>query len=334
MAISSLSDLSRENLADTFATLRAQDRIAGFIHHDLDWRTVALKEPEFVVRMQEGVRPLEVLQQVHQLIDDPEAFFLILGSVSSLLGGAGFARSAIADAYALWVHAQRRRQGLNCQLLHLTQSEQELEQDAAARTAMQGSGLQPLQRSQIVQAIARVLGGQGQCGLLNVDWQQLKGLYLSVLPWPLLEHLGAADSAADQRLAELIGLPPLQQRRAMQALVCEVVGQVFGVADGLELDVRKGFFDMGMSSVMSLDLRSRLGRALSIDLPSTFGFEYTSIEQVTDYLMGQLLAPETREPVAAPEPVSPASRHQDLHELSRAELIGALEDELRDIANY
>ena len=91
---------------------------------------------------------------------------------------------------------------------------------------------------------------------------------------------------------------------------------------------------MGMSSVMSLDLRSRLGRALSIDLPSTFGFEYTSIEQVTDYLMGQLLAPETREPVAAPEPVSPASRHQDLHELSRAELIGALEDELRDIANY
>lgn len=334
MAISSLSDLSRENLADTFATLRAQDRIAGFIHLDLDWRTVALKEPEFVVRMQEGVRPLEVLQQVHQLIDDPEAFFLILGSVSSLLGGAGFARSAIADAYALWVHAQRRRQGLNCQLLHLTQSEQELEQDAAARTAMQGSGLQPLQRSQIVQAIARVLGGQGQCGLLNVDWQQLKGLYLSVLPWPLLEHLGAADSAADQRLAELIGLPPLQQRRAMQALVCEVVGQVFGVADGLELDVRKGFFDMGMSSVMSLDLRSRLGRALSIDLPSTFGFEYTSIEQVTDYLMGQLLAPETREPVAAPEPVSPASRHQDLHELSRAELIGALEDELRDIANY
>ncbi|RBL66329.1 hypothetical protein C3E98_038140, partial [Pseudomonas sp. MWU13-2625] len=174
-------------------------------------------------------------------------------------------------------HAQRRRQGLNCQLLHLTQSEQELEQDAAARTAMQGSGLQPLQRSQIVQAIARVLGGQGQCGLLNVDWQQLKGLYLSVLPWPLLEHLGAADSAVDERVAELIGLPPRQQRWAMRALVWEVVGQVFGVAGGLELDGRKGFFDMGMSSVMSLDLRSRLGRALSIDLPSTFGFEYTSI---------------------------------------------------------
>lgn len=331
LSIVHLAKVDRETLSDTFAGLRAQGRIAGFIHVALDWRTLALKEPGFVARMQEMAQPLEVLQQVHQLLDDPEAFFLILGSVSSLLGGAGFAGSAIADGYAAWVHAQRQRQGLNCQLLYLTQSEQELLHDATTRTALQSSGLQPLQRSQVVQAIVRTLGGEGQCGLLNVDWHQLKGLYLSVLPWPLLDRVGVADSRQDQRLDELSGLSPVQQRRAMQALVCETVAQVFGFTDGLDLDLRKGFFDMGMSSVMSLDLRSRLGRALSIDLPSTFGFEYTSIEQVTDYLMEQVLEPDTHDPLAASEPVT---RQEDLRELSQAQLIGALEDELRDIAHY
>lgn len=333
LLVSTQATVDRQALERALAALQAQDGIAGFVHLGHDWRTLALKEQAFSARLQEMARQLEVLQWVDSFIDSPQAFFLILGSVSSLLGGAGFASCAIADAYGAWLCAQRQRRGLNCQMLHITQSEQELEHDPAARAAMHSSGLQPLVREQIVHAVADLLGpGQGPCGLLNVDWQQLKGLYRSVLPWPLFEHLGAPDADQGQRLRELAGLPPTQQRRAMQALVCEVVGQVFGFADGLALDARKGFFDMGMSSVMSLDLRSRLGRALGLDLPSTFGFEYTSIEQVTDYLIGRLSgAPE---PVAAPASATPASQHQDLNGLSRAELIGALEDELRDIANY
>ncbi|AZC18109.1 type I polyketide synthase [Pseudomonas sp. CMR5c] len=319
-------------LAQLLGSLRAQGAIAGFVHLGTDWRTVALARAEFGSQAQALARQLEVLQQIHQALDDPRAFFLIMGSVTSLLGGAGFAACAVADAYAAWIHDQRLRQGLACQMLQVTQSERELEHDSNARAALQASGLQPLSQVQIEQGILRLLeGGHGQYGLLNVEWPQLKRLYQSILPWPLLEHMGMQDIEQDSRLDEFAGMPPARQKRAMQALVCEVIGQVFGLTDGRDLDVRKGFFDMGMSSVMSLDLRARLNRALGIDLPSTFGFEYTSIEQVTNYLMDQLLESA---PVVAAESAAQAGQQQDLNQLSRAQLIGALEDELRDLANY
>ncbi len=332
LSVSRLQGEGRAALAELLGTLRAQGPISGFVHLGSDWHTAALAEPAFTLQVQALTRHLEVLEQVHQALDDPRAFFLIMGSVTSLLGGAGFAACAIADAFAARIQAQRRHQGLSCQLLYVTQNERELEHDPSARAGLQASGLQPLRLAQVEQAIVHLLGrGQESCGLLNVDWPQLKRLYLSVLPWPLLDHIGTQDTGQGQRLDELRGLPPVRQRRAMQALVCEVVGQVFGVVDDQDLDVRKGFFDMGMSSVMSLDLRSRLNRALGIDLPSTFGFEYTSIEQVTNYLVDQLLEPAT---AVAPDHGVPASAPQNLNELSRAELIGALEDELRDLANY
>ncbi|MBC2656216.1 acyltransferase domain-containing protein [Pseudomonas sp. MSSRFD41] len=319
-------------LAQLLGSLRAQGPIAGFVHLGTDWRTVALAQPEFGSQARALARQLEVLQQIHQALDDPRAFFLIIGSVTSLLGGAGFAACAIADAYATWIHDQRRRQGLACQLLQVTQSERELEHDANARAALQASGLQPLSQVRIEQGILRLLeGGHGPRGLLDVQWPQLKRLYQSILPWPLLEHVGMQDIEQGPRLDAFAGMPPARQRRAMQALVCEMVGQVLGITDGRDLDVRKGFFDMGMSSVMSLDLRARLNRALGIDLPSTFGFEYTCIEQVTNYLVDQLLEPA---PVVAAEPGAQAAQQQDLNQLSRAELIGALEDELRELANY
>lgn len=335
LAISTLTDLAPQSLHSALSALKTQDAIAGFAHLATDWQRVALQEHGFSVRMQAVGRQLEVLQQIHLLLDNPQAFFLIVGSVTSLLGGAGFGALAIADAYAAWLHAQRRRQGLSCQLLHLMQSEREIEQDADAIAALRSSGLRPLERAQVVLSVACLLErGQGQRGVLNVDWGQLKALYQRALSWPLLERVGAAGSGADQRIRELAGLSPSLQRRAMQELVCEVVGQVFGFTDWRTLDLRKGFFDMGMSSVMSLDLRSRLSRTLNIDLPSTFGFEYTSIEQVTHYLMDQLMQPGPQASAGRVDPAGPGSMQKNLHELTQSELIGALEDELRDIASY
>ncbi|MFO1874799.1 acyl carrier protein [Pseudomonas aeruginosa] len=98
-------------------------------------------------------------------------------------------------------------------------------------------------------------------------------------------------------------MPEHLRRRALAALVAEQVAAVFGYPDADAIERSKGFTEMGMSSVMSLDFRSRLGRALGLQLPATFAFEYCSIDAVTDYLALHLQAgpaPVSTEPPGAP----------------------------------
>ena len=49
-------------------------------------------------------------------------------------------------------------------------------------------------------------------------------------------------------------------------------------------NVGVGFSDMGMDSLMSIELRRRLERGLEIHLPSTLVFEYPTVAALSDYM--------------------------------------------------
>ena len=52
------------------------------------------------------------------------------------------------------------------------------------------------------------------------------------------------------------------------------------------------FFELGMDSLMSLDLRNRLQASLGRTLPSTVTFEHSSIPDLADHLIVDVLAGE------------------------------------------
>ena len=52
------------------------------------------------------------------------------------------------------------------------------------------------------------------------------------------------------------------------------------------------FFEFGMDSLMSLDLRNRLQADLELDLPSTLALEHPSIPDLVDYLIADVLPGE------------------------------------------
>jgi acyl carrier protein len=49
------------------------------------------------------------------------------------------------------------------------------------------------------------------------------------------------------------------------------------------------FFELGMDSLMSLDLRNRLQRELDCNLRSTVAFEYPAVRELADYLISAVL---------------------------------------------
>ena len=52
---------------------------------------------------------------------------------------------------------------------------------------------------------------------------------------------------------------------------------------------QQGFFEMGMDSLMAIELKNRLEAGLGSDLPSTLAFEYPTIESLSQYIKSQVL---------------------------------------------
>jgi len=60
------------------------------------------------------------------------------------------------------------------------------------------------------------------------------------------------------------------------------------------IDVTAGFFDLGLDSLMAVELRNRIERALAVQLPTTVAFDYSSIEELAEYLCRAIDADPTR----------------------------------------
>jgi len=71
------------------------------------------------------------------------------------------------------------------------------------------------------------------------------------------------------------------------------VSQVLGSSSSQLPNVQLGFFDMGMDSLMMVELRSRLETSLKQTIPSTVLFEHPSIQALAEYIATQLLPQET-----------------------------------------
>ena len=74
-------------------------------------------------------------------------------------------------------------------------------------------------------------------------------------------------------------------------LVAHVRGEVervLGVASGRGIEDSKGFFQLGMDSIMTVELRSRLQEGLGCDLPVTVAFEYPNVVALAGFIAGEL----------------------------------------------
>jgi hypothetical protein len=85
---------------------------------------------------------------------------------------------------------------------------------------------------------------------------------------------------------------------------------------------------MGMDSLMSVDLKSRLEASVGQPLPTTLTFNYPSVSAIAEYLTAQVLRTEAPLPGAAPArtapaPMAPAGAADELSEDELASLLAA-----------
>jgi hypothetical protein len=132
--------------------------------------------------------------------------------------------------------------------------------------------------------------------------------------------------------AKLKALAPAQRRQALLAELTARAVQVIGLEAGVAIDPRVPLREVGLDSLMSVELRNILARAVGQPLPATLVFDHPTADALADHLLKLLGAEPSAKPehaAAAPAPQDQRA-HEDVAALSDAEAEAALLAELAD----
>jgi acyl carrier protein len=137
-------------------------------------------------------------------------------------------------------------------------------------------------------------------------------------------HAQPAVSGALQRLNEAA---PNKRKPLLQAHIREQAIRVLGLSANFSLDARQPLREIGMDSLMAVELRNALGSTLGRKLPSTLLFDYPTVETLTDFLALELW-PEEKTAVVAPAPEAKPAAAAGVETLSDEEAEALLLAEL------
>ena len=246
-------------------------------------------------------------------------YLVFFSSAASLLGNLGQGNYAAANAFLDGLAHYRRHQGLPA--LSINWGAWADAGMAARTTPMKLANHQQITAETGMAALAHLLAqgdaGCAQMAVVPIDWSQFNTTgNLS----PFLRHFvtPAQSTAATQPtlVAAVRALPANRRLEHLRDYLQQTVGRILGMTD--QPDRTIGFSDLGMDSLMALELRRRLEREMGQPLPTTLAFEYPTVDALATYLLTEVLALTQAPPAAATAPKADLSDHEPIAVLSIA----------------
>jgi NADPH:quinone reductase-like Zn-dependent oxidoreductase/SAM-dependent methyltransferase/acyl carrier protein len=275
---------------------------------------------------------IDAAWHLHRLTRDlPLDFFVLYSSVASLVGSKGQANHAAANAFLDALAAYRRARGLPGLSINWgawSDIGAAARREADGRWTMAGMGwISPQQGLAVLEAVFSA--AQTKIGVLPVDWPRYRAdaamsPYLAEVQ-PAAAHTGTATIDA---LEQFYRTPRHKRAAMLTAYVREEIANVLGMDSGRGIDVEQGFFELGMDSLTSMELRNTLQKGLACTLSPTFTFNYSSVQALVDYLVEHLGEREAAGAGAAGDTAPPRDRAAELQDLSEDELAAMLSKKL------
>ena len=245
-------------------------------------------------------------------------FILFTSSISALWGSFGQTAYSAANAYLDGLTWRLRERGVRAVSVNLGPVSGGMA-DGHARAQLELRGVHTLSPAEALPAIADLLTGAAapahpESVVARVDWTRFLPIYLQAGRRALLDDVareagGPAPAAPGPMgpaplVGRLTAAPAQQRRKMLLEFLRSVVADVTRV-DVSEIREEAGFFDLGMDSLMAIELRRRLEQSVGKELPATLAMDFPRLSDVADYLLGDVLG-LTEKPGAA-TPVQPSA---------------------------
>jgi myxalamid-type polyketide synthase MxaB len=331
-------DVSNE--ADVLAAIQRADRLPlrGIFHCAGIVEDAALLQQDWSKFERVIATKLEGAAHLHRLTADvPLDHFVLFSSVASVFGGPGQANYAAANASldALAHYRQSRGlAGLSVNWGPWSETGIAVRHGVLQQKSKMGMG--SISTSDGLRAMERMLAGSlPQILFAPIDWKK----YFAVSSAgsgldpnrQLLSELRAArpqkpGTANAQQKKSSSWLPQLEAAAASQRqpvlmdLIASRVKATLGIQDAQEIDPAQPLQELGLDSLLSIELRNSLGASLEHTLPATLLFNYPTLKALVGYISREVLHESQESPTEAKSDSSPASLVEEIEALSDEEV--------------
>ncbi|MCM3808632.1 SDR family NAD(P)-dependent oxidoreductase [Streptomyces sp. DR7-3] len=310
----------RDAVAGLLDAVPADAPLSAVVHTAgvLDDGVLTALTPE---RMDAVLRPkVDGALHLHELTRDLGlSAFVLFSSAAGTLGNAGQGNYAAANAYLDALAHRRRAQGLPAVSLAWGMWQQ------AAGTGMTGrlgdaeqrrmtrGGVAPLSPAEGMELFDTALRMAEPTVLpIKLDLGALRAQAATGAVQPLLHRLvppvrRATRATAEQGLVtgRLAGATPEERERILLEMVQQEAARVLGHSAAATLDPDVLFTEIGLDSLMAVELRDRLAKRTALRLPPSFVFDHPTLRMLARQLWDELEKADTDAPAAsAPTPAS------------------------------
>ncbi|SHN35289.1 type I polyketide synthase [Rhizobacter sp. OV335] len=252
---------------------------------------------------------------------EPLDFFVLYSSMASVLGSRGQANHAAANAFMDALAAHRRTLGLPGLSISWgawsevgAAADRQVDQRVAAR------GIDVITPTHGLELLEKLMRAEApHAGVFPVRWERflnggdahgrfvehLRGaVAVTKAGLKLATGAKAAVAAGAALIDELKQATPQRRRERLLAFVAEHVARVVDAPSAQAIDPRQPLNELGLDSLMAVELRNRLGTGLGLarSLPATLVFDHPTLEALAAYLE-ELAVPAAAAVAAVAKPV-------------------------------
>ncbi len=309
------ADVSRfEDVRELLECCRRIGPLRGVLHAAgvLDDGILAMQSPERLERvMASKVRGAWNLHLLTQTLEFD--WFVLFSSMTSVVETPGQGNYAAANAFLDGLAHYRASRGLPALSINWGPWT-EVGMSAGSSFEAQGlSSMTPEQGVGILRALLQQTRHPGtsprnpqkaQIAVLPVHWPRFLSSQ-GASPFYEKIHRNDRPDLAESRpqvgvRAELEAAGPHLREEILSRTLRSLVSSVLGIS-GDAIHPTQGLTELGMDSLMAVELRNKLGRSLGIALPATLMFEYPNLKLLNRYLLSEFFSepPERQSPGAS-----------------------------------
>ena len=283
VVVASADVCQKEQLADVLAQIDEARPLRGVIHAAgvlADGVLLQQNWPRFAKALAPKVQGA---WNLHLLTAScPLDFFVLFSSSASLLGSAGQANYAAANAFLDTLATYRQSRGLPGLSINWGPWSK-VGSAVKWLSQIKMGGMGAITPQEGLEVLAYLLSESlSQIGVVPIEWSQQR----NKTPFFADFHTWQKQSPTEFR-ERFDRTPPDEQRALLEAYVREQVAKVLGYKAPLKLS--QGFFELGMDSLTSIELKNRLQSSLGCRLSATLIFYYPTIERLVDHLAQDIL---------------------------------------------
>jgi acyl transferase domain-containing protein len=327
-----------ESIAGTMPPLRGVIHAAGIIEDGLldhqKWESFTrVLNPKM-----SGAWNLHILTRGY-----PLEFFVLFSSAAAVLGSPGQGNYAAANSFLDVLAHYRKAHGLPAVSVNWGPWSQIGMAAAGDQTLRRWSaaGIQAISPETGRRILASLFDGASklpsQIAVLPIDWPTFLQRFGGDSTPPLLAEVArqtglrtrvTKTNEQPDLMQKLKAAPAAQRQPMLIAYLRSQVLEVMGLDPSHALEPHQAFSEMGLDSLMGLDLKNRLQSSLGRPIPPTLVFEYPTIEALSEHLT-TLVAPEGVHSVV--ETITSDERTgtiDNLEQLSEAEAEALLAEQL------